>query len=483
MVNYSMKIIAMYQRLSAAQKSAIWVCVCSVLQKGIAFITVPIFTRIMPQADYGMYQVYQSWFSFLLVFTSLNLSAGSFNKAMINYAEDKDRYLSAIQGLTTVITFIWFVVFLFCSDIVSDVLTLPKMILLVMFVELCLEPAYLLWAARKRFDYSYKSLVLVTLGISVLIPSAGVVAVYFSEEKGYAKIISGAVAACLIYVLIYIRNLRRGGCVYDGKYWKYALAFNLPLIPHYLSMTALSQADRLMINSMCGSEEAAIYSIASNVSLVLVIVVNALNSAIIPWQYRLLKEKKIEPIRKCINLIIILSVVVVLLPIALAPELVAILAPASYYEAIWIVPPIAVSTFFILLYSLCCNVEFYFEKRKMVMIASVVAALINIVTNYLFIPRYGYMAAGYTTVISYILLAVFHCIFMEITAKKNGYSRLYDFKVMLIASITVGSLAALAMLLYSMPWIRYMIIVGIAVVAIVYRAKIMSLVKMITTKE
>ncbi len=61
------------------------------------------------------------------------------------------------------------------------------------------------------------------------------------------------------------------------------------------------------------------------------------------------------------------------------------------------------SVFFMFLYPLFANIEFYYEKTKFVMVASCSGALLNILLNYIFIGLYGYYAAGYTTLICYMV--------------------------------------------------------------------------------
>lgn len=47
-----------YKKLDIKAKAVIWFTICSFLQKGISFITVPVFARIMPTSEYGLYTVY-----------------------------------------------------------------------------------------------------------------------------------------------------------------------------------------------------------------------------------------------------------------------------------------------------------------------------------------------------------------------------------------------------------------------------------------
>ena len=66
---------------------------------------------------------------------------------------------------------------------------------------------------------------------------------------------------------------------------KFALLFNLPLLPHYAAMYVLDAFDRIMIQAMVGFSAAALYSVACNLGNVLKIVTNSINNSIVPWMY------------------------------------------------------------------------------------------------------------------------------------------------------------------------------------------------------
>ncbi len=87
--------------MSAPVKAAMWFTICSFLQKGIQFITVPIFTRLLTKEQYGLYNVYNSWSQIVLIFASLNLFYGVFNNGMLKFETDRDRFVSSVQGAST----------------------------------------------------------------------------------------------------------------------------------------------------------------------------------------------------------------------------------------------------------------------------------------------------------------------------------------------------------------------------------------------
>ena len=94
------KLLKKYNELNIQAKAAIWFVVCSILQKGISFITVPIFTRLLTTEQYGTYSLYLSWLQILTIITSLYLYHGVFNNAMVKFENDRNRYISCVQGLT-----------------------------------------------------------------------------------------------------------------------------------------------------------------------------------------------------------------------------------------------------------------------------------------------------------------------------------------------------------------------------------------------
>lgn len=109
----------------------------------------------------------------------------------------------------------------------------------------------------------------------------------------------------------------------------------------------------------------------------------------------------------------LLSVVVVGIAVALmliSPELVLIFGSPKYREAVYVIPPVAASVFFIFIYNILSMPQFYYEKTQFLMAASMAAAGANVVLNFIFIRLFGYIAAGYTTLACYMLYSVGHYI-------------------------------------------------------------------------
>lgn len=462
----------MFQRVKVSEqvKSSVAYTICSVLQKAIAFITVPIFSNLLTTEEYGLSTVYNSTMALLIVFTTLQLPYGSFSKAMIEFENDRKGYVSAIEGLITILTIIFLGFYLCFHSLLDGLFRLPTILIVVMGFEMLMSTAINLWMGYERFEYKYKSVVIVTLLMTVLSTLLGIAAVNHFENKALVKVLSGSLFVIFIGLIIYVYLLIKGKKFYDKDYWKFALSFNVPLIPYYLSQMIFNQSDKLMIDAMCGRGDAAKYGIAYNIALIFTFVLNAINNSYVPWLFRKIKDKEYEENKKLSYGIAFFMAFILLGLIAISPELMRLLHH-DYYDAVWVIPPVAASLLFLFYSQLYINVEFYYANQKYLFFGSILPALINIGLNYLLLPKYGYYIAGYTTLISYILFAFINALLSKRTLRKhNSSEHIYDDKKLIYLSIGFLVLSALLTILYNYTMIRYAAIGAVVLfIAINYR--------------
>lgn len=466
------KIYNTYKSISAPAKASIWFVICSVMQRGVSLLTTPIFTRILTSNQYGVFSVYQSWYSIISILATLNLSAGVYNNGLAKYSQDRYCLTSAFQGLSTTITMCLFVVYVLNVEFWNDLLGLSTLFVLAMFMELLFVPAYQLWSVKQRFDYKYKGVILVTGIITVGSPIIGIIAILATEHKAEARVLSFVLVQVVVGLVFYIYNMYRGKKFFSLKYWTFALKFNLPLIPHYLSMTILNQSDRIMISRLVGESEAAIYSIAYTLAMLMTVVTNAVNNSFIPYTYKELRAGRHEGIKKTSAFLLVLIGMGCILVMAFGPELIMLIATEEYYDAIWVIPPVAASVYFMFLYPLFGNIEFYYEKTKFVMIASCCGSIMNIILNLIFINICGYYAAGYTTLACYIIFSYAHYVFYKkiIRDKLPEISNIYNIKLILGLSVLLLVAMIIMTVSYTNIFLRYMFII-LLLVAIIWKRK------------
>lgn len=478
------KVLYKYKNISVQAKAALWFTLCNIIQKGISTITVPIFTRIMTTEQYGVYTVYLSWQNILLIFTSLNLYYGVFNNAMIKFKEDRNRYVAAMQGLTFTITSFFFITYLVLKNQINAWVGMNSQLMILMFIQLFSMPPLLFWSARQRFEFRYKLLVAVTLVKAVLNPLLGILAVVLLENKDVARICSIVFIELCIGSIIAILQFIKGKTFYNKKYWKYAFFFNFPLLPHYLAGTILNQADRIMIGKMVGNSQAALYAVAYNIGMLMLLFTDAINNSFTPWMYQKMQDKKFIEIKKFGNSLVSIIAALVVLMLFFAPEIISIFASQEYADALYVIPPVAVTTFLIFVYVMYANVEFYYEENKMIMVASIMAAFLNLVLNYIFIPIYGYYAAAYTTLFCYLIYTFSHYVFARLVLKKHEkISSIFDFKFILLVTIVLLIIMIIFNYLYTNMWLRYVLLVCTLIIIAINKGKIISIIKKMVSDE
>lgn len=484
---FSLKgLIEQYKNMATPVKASLWFVVCNLIQSGIGVISVPIFARMLSTEEYGMFNTFYAWRNILMIFTSLNLSYGVFNNAMVKYEDSKtrDEYVSSMEGLYGLITLVVFGIYWITRSWCNEFLGMTTEVVCLLFVELLCYPALLFWSNRQRYEFKYKWLVIVTLLVSVVNLASGVILVYFSENKDLARIRSVALTDGLICGGFFIYQMIKGRKVCAPKFWKFALAFNIPLIPHYLSEMVLTQSDRIMIEKYVSATATANYSTAYSVATMLQLFMSAINASFLPWAYDCLKHKKYNDMKKMGVIITAIMCGLIILMMLFAPELIYIFAGKKYAGAIYVIPPIAMSVFFMLMYDFFSTIEFYYGKTVLVMIASVVSAGMNVLLNWLLIPKFGYYVAGYTTLFCYLLYSLTHyALYRRICKSEMGGNRCYNEKILFLIGAAMLAMTILINIVYRYIIIRYLIVILVVVIFVWRKDAIINLFKQMKEKK
>ncbi len=473
-MNFSKK----YKMVSVQAKASIWFVFCSFLQKGISFITVPIFTRLLTTEEYGTYSLYLSWLQIITIITSLNLFNGVLDNAMSKYEEDRDRFISAMQGLTITLTTVAFIIYLAASNFWSHLLGLAPVYILLMFIEMYVRPSMLFWSGKQRFEYKYKQQVFTTLTKSIVNPVLGLVMVYTMADRSFARVLSIVIVEVIFCGFFMILQFARGKTFYNAFYWKYGLKLAIPMLPHYLAGTILNQGDRVMIEKMVNKSAVAFYSVAYSIGMLVQIFTSAINSAITPWVYQKMKNKENEGVAKTFNGLLVFVAGISIALMLVSPELMLIFGSSEYVQGAYVIPPVAASVYFIFLYYLFSLPQFFFEKTKFLFIASLAAAVLNLGLNYIFINLYGYVAAGYTTLACYVAYSIGHYL---VSKRVLGHfmdgKSLFDVKTIVLISIVLIGFGIGVNYIFDFRILRFAILVAELIVAFILRKRILQMFK------
>ena len=479
------KLFSKFNNLSDGAKSGIVFTLATLFTKGLSIITVPIFTRIMSTDQIGIVNLYNSWFSMISVIATLSLTSGGYQLALKEFGNDKDGYESSVLTITTLMGLLILGVFCAAPTFWSNILGLPISLCALICIGFVVSPAQDFWMSRQRFDYKYKLSGAISIATAVIASALSIYVVLSMRSNGAEDTATGRLWAN--YIVVYgaalcfsIYIFLKGRKFFDKKYWKFSLSISLPLIGHAIAKQILDVSDRQMISRMVNNSAVGIYSTLYTVSSISLIAWNAINAAFVPYLFKNIdNENKHDDIRKISAVLLIAYALIAILFTYLAPEIVRILAPDEYYEAIYIMPPIAMGVSLTAVSNMYSNVLVYYKKTKVIMIASITAAVSNVILNYIFIRMYGYQAAAYTTLASYIVLTLIEAIVATTTYKEVTGNKKMIYLNSSILGICVIELFVimLAVPSYKLSVIRYILCVVILVASVLLSKKYLVKIK------
>lgn len=446
-------------------KAGIGYTIGNYMLKGLSFLTVPIFSRLLSTSDYGIFNTYLAYQSIVFLFVGMALHT-SLKNAKYKYKEDFAKYNSCCILVTLLNLGIWLLLSNLIYPLYGDAVGFPRVIVNLLLLDSFGTALIQFFNVYVGLDYRYSSFLKISafnavanMGISVLL-----IMTVFRNDRATGRILGNVIPVAVIACVIIWYFWRKAVPRFNIKYTKFAVSYSLPLIPHGISQVILAQFDRIMIKELIGPSQAGIYSFAYNIFSIINVTSNSLDNVWGPWFYERMEQKDYGSIKKYSSKyafgMLMFSVMVMLG----APELVKILGAREYWDAMYSVIPIVIGGYFMFLYTLPSSVEYYYAKTKFIAIGTGMAALINIVLNVIFIRQFGYLAAAYTTLVTYLLYFVFHYLIAW------NIQKMCMFQTGRLAAYILLAVAAGALSLVMMEYwlIRWVILAAVGIFTLVW---------------
>lgn len=442
----------------------------SLLLRAVGFLSTPIFSRLMDPSEYGMYNTYLAFEGIFYLLIGLALHS-SIQNAKYEFEGKLNEYISSILVIVFASLSSWLIGVNVFYGVLQNIMGLNRLLLNILVVHSFASAIIQILQAKLTTEYNYKKYVVVSLLNAVLnvLISALLIVTCLQHDKSLARILGTFIPITGISVVIIAQFFRLAKPRVNRQYWKFALTYSLPIIPHGISQILLGQFDRIMIQRIISSYASGLYSFAYSLHGISATVTNAMQTVFTPWFYKQMNENSeeaFEKIRKTSSQYMFALLGYSSLVMLFSPELLGILGPEEYSEAKYVCIPILMGCFFSSLYSIPTQVEYYHKKTGYIAISTMMVAALNMVLNMIFIPKYGYIASAYTTVVSFMAYFIAHYI---LSIKIQGRN-LFDGKV--IIGVSVGNLVLGFLCLIFID--KFLIRVGLSIAVCVFLYKPLS---------
>ena len=435
-----------------ALKAGVWYTLSNFFVKGIIFLTTPIFTRLMSVEDIGLFSNISAWVSILCIVATFEIYS-SVSIARFEYKDKLDEYISSSLILGSIITLLFYIITIIFKDFFMNLFSVNFTQLNLIYLYLLVYPSVQMLFIKNQIEYNYKSTILISMLNTILSTIFSIIFVITCTNKLSGRIYGYFTPLIIICLFVYLYLLKKNSNI-SCKYWPYALRISFPLIFHLLAGYLLNSSDKIMITKMISPDANALYSVAYTLSLVVSILWSSMNNAWSPWAYKKMEEKKYDDLKSKSKPYTIFFIIIVYIIMLFSPELMLFFGGKKYCSAIYVIPPVMIGYVFQFVYSLYVNIEFYYKKQKYIAFGTIIACIINIVLNYIFIPKYGYISAAYTTLIGYMCLMFIHYIFVKHMKYDYYYDTCFFTKIFLFSLIYMVCI----LLLYKFIYVRYTII-------------------------
>jgi O-antigen/teichoic acid export membrane protein len=377
------------------------------LKSLVPLLMLPILTAFLSVKDFGFLSLIETTILFVSPFILLNINA-AINVEYFKVKKDVLReYITNALVISLSSFFIVLFIFFMFKNAISNLFGIDQNILLwiVVFSLLRVVNSVILGLYQSRQE----SLKFATFTMLQTIMDFALSYLFVVVYKfGYIGRLEGTYLSFFVFSLIGLYLLYKMGYLtkITFKYTKDILSFGIPLIPHAISGTVMAMADRYFISYFVGNAEVGLYTIAYQISALMLLVSMSVNQAWSPMLFKLLKDNKLTLIYKFTFYLFSFFVIVGVGVYLLEDLLFYIFVDEKFYKAKEYFPWLLLGFIFQSFYFLVTNFLFFEKKTKLLASMTIIGAILNIVLNYLFIQWYGVVGVAYATAITWALFFI-----------------------------------------------------------------------------
>ncbi|MCB2212369.1 oligosaccharide flippase family protein [bacterium] len=448
----------MFAKLRQLLKESVIYGLGTIAARAVNFLLLPYYSHLMTTEEYGIYALFM-----LLVAFLQPVYIHGMDIAYLRYSADANRgeqkkHLGSMLvhslitgGAITIALFLFApaVSRLFVSDAGALGEQLTRIAAIIILVDTLGAHIYN-WLRINNRAAAFSTIrtmnVAVNIGLNILF-----VGVFGWGVLGAFWAFLGASTAVLIALAVLAwRDITLGWSWPMVKEW---MIFGLPNLPSQLFMIAIEFSDRKWIELYMGLDDAGIYSAGYRVAMLMSMIAQAFRYAWQPFFLKTAKDADAKPLfARVLTYYILFTGWIWIFCAFFLPTLLKIPIPgigengqpghlinAAYWAGFQIVPIVMLAHVFNGIYA-NLMVGVYLEKKtKIIPVAIGAAAVVNIAGNGLLIPIYGYMAAAWLTVVSYVVMTVI--LFSYIRRK---YHVPYEWSRIIRIAATVGAFYGIA---------------------------------------
>ena len=436
----------------------------AVLSSFIGFFLLPVYTRFLTPSDYGIMETLGATTSILTTFLIFSMDSALF-RFSFDSKDESQRKL--VVGTTN--AFLWCIAILAIiilglnTGFISQLIFHNKDYIVFLNVSFVTVGVSLIYMIPRNIFRIYNQPVKYIVNSTILIILTAALCILFVVilKKGILGVLLGtliATAVSTIQAFIMVRNLVSFKLSF--KLLKKMLTYAIPLMPGGLLFWILNLSDTYLLLNYSSSAELGVYSVANKFASVVSLAIGSFTLAWPQAAFSILhQDNKNKIYARALSYFVLVSCSIVLVLSLFSRELVTLMTTPNFYNAAQVIPILSLALVFngcYVIFTIGISVT---KKTGMMFVITGIPAVINLILNYLLIPSYGMVAACWTDLGCFVLMA-----FLSWWTSERVYHIDYEWKSLgiilglTIIFICVGTLFTFGHLYYSLPIRLFLII-------------------------
>jgi O-antigen/teichoic acid export membrane protein len=394
-----------------ALKSTVIYFIGTIVEKGLAFLLIPLYTHYLSTTDYGILTIVQSMIAMAIIIFSLSLS-GSASRF---HFDGKEFYKKFHYGnIFLLVSFFSFFGSLLLLVFKEKIFNLVGGIPIYPYIYFIIIISYgniifSLYQLMLRMEYKAYEFVKNNLIKFIFTTILSIYFVVYLHKK-VEGILLASVIVFLIYILYIFFKLIKRGIKFNTneRLTKKNLSYSIYLVPHNLAGILNTILDRFYISNMIDLSNAGVYALAGQLAGIISLFASIIDNSLTPNILKAYKDKNYPYLKNLANITIIFVTIIALGLSLFSPEIIYLIAPKEYENAKLIIPILSFYAVVQMYYFMTSGVLFYEKKAtKFVAVATVTSLLLNFIFNYFFIKFFGVKGAAIATLLSIIIVNYF----------------------------------------------------------------------------
>lgn len=403
----------MFSRIkSLAQHTAIY-GMGDLLGRAVSVLLVPVYARHLGAEDNGILSLAFAFIGFSAVVYSLGLNPALIRLLSGKADLDKLAFSSAFWTLLAVGSVLSGAIWASAEGLAHSLLgsatysAFFALMATIILLDALSEPLFTYCRARQRsLHYAVVRVIQHTLQLGLT-----VYLIAYLERGPIAVFEANFISSLFALVVMLPVGVRVIRPAFSRSALRELLRFGLPFVPSALSILVIGLSDRFLIRFFLGLEDLGIYGIAYKLGLPIFFVVKAFRTA---WAPAVLDEDESaeETPRMCAQIttyFALFGVFACLILGAFAREIVVLVAGGNaetYLKGVQVVPLIGLAFFCYGLYVILTAGVYAKGRAGALPVIVGAGACVNVAINLVCLPRFGFVAAAYSTLIAHVLMVV-----------------------------------------------------------------------------